>query len=78
MRKSRKFWHDVDFAIRSLMLRQLLHEIITESHNSKLSHLKIDNPTDSLPDRFLVLTRYREVMMKRFRNHSHSTPQAGS
>jgi hypothetical protein len=33
MRKSRQFWQDVDVAIWTLILRQLLHQIIVEGRN---------------------------------------------
>ncbi len=78
MRKSNKFWHDVDFAIRSLMLRQLLRQIINEGRNTRQSLWEITKPVQSMPGRDLVLYRYHEVMTVRFRNHLNSTHQAGS
>ena len=70
MRKSRQFWQDVDLAICSLMLRQVLQQVIIEGHNSRQSFWEINNVTASMPVRDRVLHRYHEVRIARFRNYN--------
>ena len=71
MRKSRQFWHDADFAISSLMLRELIHEVIVEGRKTRQSLWDINEAAQLMPGRNLVLFRYREVMMARCRNHDN-------
>jgi hypothetical protein len=70
MRKSGQFWQDVDLAICTLMLRQLLNQIITEGRNTGLSFKEINKTAPSLPGRDRVLYHYHEVMTARLRHYN--------
>jgi hypothetical protein len=69
MRKSGQFWRDVDLAISTLMLRQLIKQIIIEGRNTgqTLMETDIEEPI-LLLGRELVLHRYHEVMKARLRH----------
>jgi hypothetical protein len=68
MRKSGQFWQDVDLAICTLMLRQLIKQIIIEGRNTGQTLMKTDMEEPVLLSRDLVLHRYHEVMKARLRH----------
>jgi hypothetical protein len=70
MRKSRQFWQDVDMAICTLMLCQLLHQIFVEGRNIRQPSSEINKGIPTIPGRDHILFRYYEAMMARFHNHS--------
>jgi hypothetical protein len=74
MRKSRQFWQDVDLAICTLMLRQLLHQIIVECRNIGQPLSEINKGIPTKPGRDHILIRYHEIMMTRFQNHIGHMP----
>jgi hypothetical protein len=70
MRKSGQFWQDVDLAISSLMLRQILHQIIIEGRNKSESLSEIIKVTPTAKSRDHVLFRYHEAMISRLRYYN--------
>jgi hypothetical protein len=70
MINSGQFWQDVELAICTLMLQELLRQIILEGRNTGQALKKINKAAAALPVRGLVLFRYHEVMMARKRHYN--------
>ena len=66
MKKSRQFWQDVDLAICSLILQELLRQIIVEGRHTRP---EVKKGAAHAPDHDRILFRYHEAMMARFQNH---------
>ena len=67
MRRSRKFWQDVNFAIRTLMLRQSLQQIIHEGRKVSRANRLPDKSCPAISNRDLILFRYYEFRLSRYR-----------